>query len=152
MCASRQRNPDIAGTFTRGVTETETETEPATVLVVDDEPQLASLAGAYLKRLEADLTVVTKTDPRDALARFEAGGVDCVVSDYEMPAMDGLELLGTVRECNAAVPFVLFTANDDEAVARCARERGAAYLRKEGPAGGFDRLVERVADALGDAG
>ena len=126
MCASRQRCPDGPSTLTRGVAETEAAS--ATVLVVDDDPQVGSLAGAYLKRLEYDVTVVVVRDPRDALARFEVGDVDCVVSDYEMPAMDGLELLAAVREADAAVPFVLFTAADDESVARCARERDAAYL------------------------
>jgi len=150
MCASRQRCPDGPSTLTRGVAETEAAS--ATVLVVDDDPQVGSLAGAYLKRLEYDVTVVVVRDPRDALARFEVGDVDCVVSDYEMPAMDGLELLAAVREADAAVPFVLFTAADDESVARCARERDAAYLPKDGPAGGFDRLAGRVADALGEGG
>ena len=146
MCASRQRYPDAPRTLTRGVAETETAT--ATVLVVDDEPQGGSLAGAYLKRLEADLAVVVERDPRDALARFEAGDVDCVVSDYEMPAMDGLELLAAVRESDRTTPFVLFTGIDDDSVARCAHERDATYLPKDGPAGGFERLAECVADAL----
>jgi len=148
MCASRQRCPDAASTLTRGVAETEAESP--TVLVVDDEPQIASLAGAYLKRIDADVAVVVETDPRDALARFEAGDVDCVVSDYDMPVMDGLELLGAVRECDATTPFVLFTASDDPAVADRVRDRGAEYLRKEGDAGGFDHLTARVEATLGE--
>jgi CheY-like chemotaxis protein len=152
MCASRQHSSERASTFTRGVTEQEAATERATVLVVDDEPQVASLAGAYLKRLDADVEVVVETDPRDALARFEAGDVDCVVSDYDMPVLDGLELLGAVRECDATTPFVLFTASDDPTLAERARRHDGEYLRKEGDAGGFDRLTERVGTVLGGNG
>jgi len=150
MCASRQRCPDAASTLTRGVAETEV--EPVTVLVVDDEPQIASLAGAYLKRIDADVEVVVETDPRDALARFEAGDVDCVVSDYDMPVMDGLALLRAVREEDATTPFVLFTGSDDTTVAGRARDHGAEYLRKEGDAGGFDRLTARVEAVLAGDG
>jgi CheY-like chemotaxis protein len=152
MCASRQHSPESASTFTRGIAEPEAGTEIATVMVVDDEPQIASLAGAYLKRLDADVEVVVETDPRDALARFEGGAVDCVVSDYDMPVMDGLELLAAVREVDAATPFVLFTASEDTAVAERARDHGAEYLRKEGDAGGFDRLAARVETVLGGDG
>jgi CheY-like chemotaxis protein len=148
MCASRQRRTERASTFTRGIAESEAATERATVLVVDDEPQIASLAGAYLKRLDADVEVVVETDPRDALARFEAGGVDCVVSDYDMPVLDGLELLSAVREGDATTPFVLFTASDEATVAGRARDRNVEYLRKEGDAGGFDRLAARVETIL----
>ncbi|MEF8853077.1 MAG: response regulator [Haloarculaceae archaeon] len=152
MCASRRHRLESANTLTRGVADPEAESSETTVLVVDDEPQVGSLAGAYLKRLETQLTVVVETDPRDALARFEVGDVDCVVSDYEMPAMDGLELLEAVRESDSTAPFVLFTACDDETLARRARNRDAAYLQKNGSAGGFDRLSEHVADTLADTG
>jgi len=142
MCATRQNDERP---FVRGTTERVAEAERPTVLVVDDDPQVASLAGAYLKRLEADVTVLVETAPEDALARFEAGAVDCVVSDYEMPGMDGLDLLAAVRERDGSVPFVVFTGTDDDSVVECARERGAVCLRKEGDAGGFDRLSDRVA-------
>jgi|GEM_PF-2467019 len=148
MCASRQRSSEGVSTFTRGIAEPEAATEVATVLVVDDEPQIASLAGAYLKRLNADVEVVVETDPRDALARFETGDVDCVVSDYDMPVLDGLELLAAVRECDATTPFVLFTASDDAEIAGRTHDRDAEYLRKEGDAGGFDHLAERVETIL----
>jgi len=148
MCASRQRSSKRASTFTRGIAEPEAAAERATVLVVDDEPQIASLAGAYLKRLDADVEVVVETDPRDALARFEAGDVDCVVTDYDMPVLDGLELSAAVRECDATTPVILFTASDDATVIRRVRERDVEYLRKEGDAGGFDRLAERVETLL----
>ena len=146
MCASRQGSPESANTFTRRVTESEV----STVLVVDDDPQVASLAGAYLKRLSAEITVVVETDPRDALARFEADDVDCVVSDHDMPVMDGLELLAAVREYDATTPFVLFTASEEATIARMTRDRGAEYLRKEGDAGGFDRLTARVEAVLAE--
>ena len=148
MCTSHQRDSAGAGTFTRGVAEQEADWKRATVLVIDDEPRIASLAGTYLKRLETEMTVVVETDSQDALARFEAADVDCVVSDYEMPVMDGLELLAAVRDGDPTTPFILFTACDDEGVARTARECGGAYLPKRGQAGGFDRLAERVESAL----
>jgi CheY-like chemotaxis protein len=116
--------------------------ETRTVLVVDDDPDLTALAGAYLGRID-DVSVRTETDPSGALARIDEA-VDCVVSDYEMPRMDGLALLESVRRSYPDLPFVLFTGVGDEAVAERARENGAHYVEKGPSAGGFDRLVEEV--------
>ncbi|WP_235853515.1 response regulator [Halosimplex salinum] len=117
------------------------------MLVVDDDPELTALAGAYLGQLE-DVAVRTASDPEDALARLDET-VDCVVSDYEMPVMDGLALLDAVRSSYPDVPFVLFTGVGDESVAERARERGAQYIRKGPSAGGFDRLAAEVEAELG---
>jgi len=117
-----------------------------TVLVVDDDPDLTAVAGAYLERLDG-VSVRTSSDPDAALARLDE--VDCVVSDYEMPEMDGLALLDAVRSSRPEVPFVMFTGVPDEQVATRARDRGARYVEKGVTGGGFDRLaseVERVLD------
>jgi len=134
MCASRGR----AGTVSRTG-------EVTSILVVDDDAAVAASVGKYLERVDG-VVVTVETDPSTALSEFERGGVDLVVSDYEMPGMDGIELLDAVRERDPAVPFVLFTGCGDESVARRARDRDAAYVRKGFSAGGFDRLVECVAD------
>ena len=120
------------------------ETDGIHVLHVDDDPSITDLAATLLD----EFTVTTATDPREILDRFDPEEFDCVVSDYEMPVMDGLELLAAVRDGDPTTPFILFTACDDEGVARTARECGGAYLPKEGRAGGFDRLAERVESAL----
>ena len=120
------------------------------VLHVDDDRGFRELTADWLEREGEGFEVVTEASAGDALDRLAGDGeaIDCVVSDYEMPVMDGLELLAAVRDGDPTTPFILFTACDDEGVARTARECGGAYLPKEGRAGGFDRLAERVESAL----
>ncbi|MFB6151601.1 MAG: response regulator [Haloarculaceae archaeon] len=139
MCAT----PEKEGS--RGIPEAEDGSTE--VLVVDDEREIASLVAQYLHRLDGDLTVHVEVDPADALDALEREPVDCVVSDYDMPRMDGLSLLGAVRERKGGIPFVLFTGAGDEQVASRARQRDARYVRKRGT-DGFDRLLSSVAEAL----
>ncbi len=116
------------------------------MLAVDDDPELTALVGAYLSRLD-DVSVLTETDPQEALARLDEA-IDCVVCDYDMVEMDGIAVLDTVRDRYPDLPFVLFTATDDERIAERARERDAAFVHKNGAATTFDRLVGAVESAL----
>jgi CheY-like chemotaxis protein len=83
-----------------------------TVLCVDGDAD--SLASAASRLSDAGLCVRTETDPEQVLERL--GGVDCLVSAYQLPGTDGLELLETVRETAPSLPFVLHTTASLEAV------------------------------------
>ena len=65
---------------------------PVCVLHVDDEPEFADLVASFLSTHHS-FEVLTETHPQQALARLEHTHIDCIVSDYEMPGMTGLELL-----------------------------------------------------------
>ena len=122
------------------------------VLHVDDDERFAELVAEYLQEGTDDITVVSAHDTRDALATLEAGGIDCVVSDYEMPRTDGLELLRTVRDRWPDLPFVLFTCSGDERTAQEAIELGVTdYLRKSDGTSQYALLANRVRDAVGRA-
>lgn len=117
------------------------------VLVVEDEPALATLAGEFLERLDG-VTTRVETDPEAALDQLD-GDVDCVVSDYKMPAMDGLEFLDAVRDDHPDLPFVLFSGIGGQDVAEQAREQGARCVPKGQGRDVFDHLVDEVAAEIG---
>jgi len=117
---------------------------PARVLYVEDDPELARLLERYLEHEREGIAVETCEDPRVALDRIPELGVDCVISDYDMPGMDGLELLAAVREEFPELPFVLFTGKGSEDVASEAISKGVDdYLRK-GTGDRLDVLARRV--------
>ena len=121
------------------------------VLVVDDDPAAADLAATQLERLRDAIDVAVETGVDDALARFEAdpAAFDCIVSDYNMPRMDGLELLTTVREISADVPFVLFTSKGSEEIASEAVSAGVTdYLQKGTGTERYELLANRVVNAV----
>jgi CheY-like chemotaxis protein len=126
-----------------------TESETERVLVVDDDPHVVELVCTYLQRTAGAVTVETTTDPETAVESVEAESFSCVVSDYEMPEMDGLELLTAVRDRAPGVPFVLFTIAGDEAVAERAREHDALYLERGTSAGTYRELAECVDRRIG---
>lgn len=69
----------------------------------------------------------------DAQQLLDAGvvGIDCVVSDVQMPGMDGLELLARLRSVAAPPPCILMTAfNDAHIRARAMRTGAACFLGK----------------------
>jgi DNA-binding NtrC family response regulator len=86
---------------------------PVEVLHVDDDPALGELVKLYLEREESDLNcdVTTETSPVAALDRIRAddAGFDCVISDYDMPEMNGIEFLERVRESRPELPVLLFS-------------------------------------------
>jgi len=116
----------------------------AKILVVDDSKVDQHLVGSLLERME-DVTVVFAGDGREALAHMASDVPDLVLTDLQMPGMNGLELVGAIRLSYAGVPVVLMTAHGSEDVAAAALRRGAAsYVPKRDLAGDLAETVERV--------
>ena len=91
--------------------------EPVRILHVDDEPDFADLTAIHLERERDDFEVVTATSATEGLERLAESDIDCIVSDYDMPGMDGLEFLEAVREECPDLPFILFTGRGSEEIA-----------------------------------
>lgn len=106
---------------------------PVRVLHVDDDENVLSLVERFLAVTDESIQVVSVDDPKDALERLRADEtVECVLSDYEMPAMDGLDFLARVRACRPEVPFILYTGRGDESVAADAISAGVDdYMTKD---------------------
>jgi PAS domain S-box-containing protein len=119
------------------------------VLHVEDDPEFGDLAAEFLQREDDRLDVVTKHHPEDALAWLRDNPVDCVVSDYDLPELDGIELLDAIRGDEPELPFVLFTGKGSEEVASDAISAGATdYLQKEGGTDQYAILANRVVNAV----
>ena len=122
-----------------------TEPNGVNILHVDDDPGLVDLAAEFLTREDESFTVKTETDPTAVPDRLEAERVDCIISDYEMPEIDGLELVERVQSVDASVPFILFTGRGSEAVAAEAIDSGVdAYIQKGGSRSQYAVLANRV--------
>ncbi|MFC6772456.1 response regulator, partial [Halorubrum pallidum] len=103
----------------------------------------------HVDRLVAGVETVTRADPADALAVVGEERVDCVVSDYNMPGIDGLELLEAVRSVEPGIPFVLFTGRGSEEIASEAVSAGVTdYLQKGIGRDRYEMLANSVENAL----
>ena len=126
----------------------------ATALVVDDDPTVGDVVGAYLER--AGFDVRRAADGPSALALAEAQAPDVVVLDLMLPGLDGLEVCRRLRRDHPRVPVVMLTALGEEEDRILGLEVGAddyvtkpfsprelvlrvhAVVRRVGAAGGTD--------------
>lgn len=101
------------------------------VLVVEDSVGVRELQRVILEGAGYD--VLTAVDGRDGATRLDGDPVDLVLSDVEMPGMDGFTLTRTIRRTHGwqDVPVVIMTSRGDEADKRAGLDAGAsAYLLK----------------------
>jgi len=116
----------------------------ARVLLVDDEPSMLFALKELLK--SSGHEAVTARNGREALAQLE--GVEAVVTDYQMPEMDGVQLLQAIRERDEALPVVLLTAHGSERLAVRAMKLGAyEYLTKPLDIDEMSLVVARAVEA-----
>ena len=122
---------------------------PIRVLHVDDRPEYSDILTSYLDGHDEPFDVVTETDPVVALQTLSDAEFDCLVSDYEMPKMDGLELLAAVQRRQPELPVILLTAKGNESVASEAIAAGVTdYIPKEDLTDSPEILAKRITNAV----
>jgi CheY-like chemotaxis protein/anti-sigma regulatory factor (Ser/Thr protein kinase) len=116
----------------------------ARVLVVDDSAMDRRLAGGLLAK-RAGIEALYAENGRQALELVASSAPDVVLTDLQMPEMDGLELVEAIRARHGAVPVVLMTAHGSEEIAVRALQRGAAsYVSKRSLARELVATIENV--------
>jgi two-component system, chemotaxis family, chemotaxis protein CheY len=98
---------------------------PGTILVVDDSVTLRALVRTALE--EDHHHVVEAASGREALAALDTTTADLVITDVNMPEMDGLTLVRTVRQRprERSVPILVLTTEDGDDMKQRGREAGA---------------------------
>ncbi|MDY6776167.1 MAG: response regulator [Halobacteria archaeon] len=122
------------------------------VLIVDDSEFFSKRVESVLEESHGfETTAVRSPDEALELARSpeDTDGLDCVVSNYEMPGMNGVELLGELRDAGFEAPFVLLTAKPLSSVAPEAIDAGVSYLAsKQNDTERHKMLVNRIRKAV----
>ena len=117
------------------------------ILVVDDEPDVAELFRQRFRRETRQGTYVihyaaSGTEALERLAEAIEPALLAVLSDINMPGMDGLELLAEIKERFPDLPVMMVTAYGDDERRRRAAEHGAAeFITKPVD---FDQLKEQL--------
>jgi CheY-like chemotaxis protein len=117
------------------------------ILVVDDEPDVAELFRQRFRReARQGLYVIHHAASGEAALDLLSGGIEpsvaVILSDINMPGMDGLQLLGELKVRFPALPVMMVTAYGDDERRRRAGELGAAeFLTKPVD---FDHLKARL--------
>ncbi len=103
------------------------------ILFVDDEAHMRELTKTYLEEVYGNLTVETASSAKEAFRLLEERYYSAIVSDYQMPDIDGLEFLEELRDRRDDIPFIIFTGKGREEVAMRALNLGAdRYIQKGG--------------------
>jgi PAS domain S-box-containing protein len=118
------------------------------VLYVDDEPVFLDLCKIYLER-GGEISLTCTTSPYEALELVRSSRFDVIVSDYQMPDLDGIGFLKQLKEKNCTIPFILFTVRGrDEVLLDAIRHGADFYLQKGGdPKSQFAELIHTIKEA-----
>lgn len=118
-------------------------------LYVDDEPSLLEICRMYLE-MTGEFEVTTAPSVLNGLEALKKIPFDVIISDYQIPEMDGIEFLKLLRGQGDVTPFILFTGRGREDIIIEAINNGADfYLQKGGdPRAQFAELAHKAQQAV----
>jgi DNA-binding response OmpR family regulator len=119
------------------------------ILHVDDEPDLLEMCKIFLEH-DGEFTVNTFTSASDALDHLKSVPYDAIISDYQMPKMDGITFLKTFRASGNTTPFIIFTGRRREEIVIEVLNNGADFYHQKGgePQAQFAELIHKIHYAI----
>jgi DNA-binding response OmpR family regulator len=113
------------------------------ILIVDDDPDVHGLLRAALEA--PDRRIESAHDGRAGLRLVESAPYDLVLTDLNMPGLDGMTLLERIHEVRPDTPVVVMTvANTPENIVHAIRERAFSYFSKPFTVNAVTEMVERA--------
>jgi len=113
------------------------------ILVVDDNETMRSGIALVVERMKH--TAIPASSGEEALARFNEGEVDLVITDYRMAEIDGLQLLNAVRQDHPETDVMIITAHGTIEIAVDAMRQGAVdFISKPFPPDALRLKIDRV--------
>lgn len=125
--------------------------ETITVLLVDEDRDILEITATFLEREDEALEVRVSQETATALETIEdeSSTVDCVISDYSMPGMSGIDFFREVRDKDPAMPFFFFTGRSrTEIDAELDEETLTGYVQKGTGTEQYGRLAEDIRQAV----
>lgn len=120
------------------------------ILIVDDDADVHRLLAAALEAPEREIESVY--DGIEGLKRVESGSFDLVLTDVNMPGMDGIALLGRIREQAPGTKVVVMTvASTPEYILTAIRQQAFAYFSKPFTLSAVAAMVDWALSASGAA-
>ncbi|HEY3419528.1 MAG TPA: response regulator [Methanomassiliicoccales archaeon] len=118
------------------------------ILCTDDDPMLLDVTQEFLSTNGFEVDVAYSA--AEALQKMEKTHYDALVSDYQMPDLDGIQLLKHLRALPNNIPFILFTGRGREEIAIEALNSGADYYIQKGgePGAQFAELTHHIIRAI----
>lgn len=123
-------------------------TSKITVLHVDDSAAVRDLTAELLERVDSGIRVLSEADPTQVPSRVRTEEIDCVVSDLEMPELNGIALCERLQTGPASLPFFLLTNHYEEELIERAFAVGVTdYIQKESGIAHYTVLANRIRNA-----
>jgi len=120
--------------------------EHARILIVDDDPDLLDTLREYLEDLGDGYVVETAARGIEALEMVARARPHLVILDVEMPGMNGIQVLKSLRAVDPTIPVIMLTATTDASVASETLRQGAvSYAPKPLDLRYLDHLVATFA-------
>lgn len=120
------------------------------ILLVDDNSDDLEMGNLFLKQQSNRFSITCATSAGEGLEHLTGNGTfDCIISDFSMPGMDGIEFLREVREVHPDIPFILYTGQGSEQVAKQAIiDDVTDYVEKNIGTDQYTVLAERIWKAI----
>ncbi|MHA1198992.1 MAG: PAS domain S-box protein, partial [Candidatus Heimdallarchaeaceae archaeon] len=104
-----------------------------TALHIDDDEAFLDISKIFIEKISnGNITVESLSTPTKVLEKLDLNDYDIVISDYQMPRINGIELLQKIRRSGCKTPFIILTGKGREEVAIHALNLGADYYLKKG--------------------
>ena len=120
------------------------QTDTIRILHVDDDMSQGEFLKYFLPVSDGTFSINAVNDPNQALKELRTSRYDCVVTDYVMPKLNGIELAAMIRK-EYDVPIIIYTGQGSEEVAEAAFSVGIDdYMRKEMDPSHYQVLAKRI--------
>jgi two-component system, sporulation sensor kinase A len=118
------------------------------VLHIDDDEAQWEMLGTFVNQIDPKIQFTHVSNSEEALELIKKGSFNCIVTDYKLPGINGLDLTTEVRKINK-IPVILYTGQGGEEIAEKAFMVGVDdYIRKEVNSGHYQLVAKRIKDIV----